>query len=119
MKEGTLVELSCPFTIDACELLGSCETLPLEVDGLWLLEDSDTGVDVCEGVRTRPELCWLEDGVADPRVGVMKEVKRMVSALCVANGLPLRSENVTAGMICVKTVNCIGSTTTAVFALTS
>jgi hypothetical protein len=99
VKDGTLVELSWPVTIGACELLGSCEALPLDLDRLPLLEETDTGVNVCEGVGARPKLCWLEDGAAGACVGVMKEVERMVSALFVANGFPFTSENVTAGMI--------------------
>jgi hypothetical protein len=114
-----LVMLTEPLSSATGELTGVTE-VPL-LDGLnaLLLDSIASWLDDTDGVGIVLEgFSSADDDAAGVGVGVMKDVDSMVWASCVASGWPFGSRNVTAGTTCVRTVCCMGSTTTAVFAFT-
>lgn len=112
-----LVPFIGPLCTASCELVGAAKAGALN-EGMGLLcEDVIKDLDVGEEEGATFELAAIDDEGAGAGVGVKKDVDRIVSAACVANGSPLGLRNVIAGMTWVMTVRWMGSITRAVFAL--
>lgn len=109
-----LVSLAVTFSIAAIELVNTAESLVLEGTNTLLIPGWASELGAIEERIGKLELSL----VVGPGVGVIYEVDRIVSGSPVASGLPSGSKKVMAGMIDVKIVCWIGSTTSAVSALT-
>jgi hypothetical protein len=113
------VPLIGPLSTAATELAGATG-VPLLNDVLTLLDEGSTTWLVDGELEvTTMELAMADDTGAGAGVGVKYAVDSTVSASCVATGSPLGLRKVMAEMMCVITVFCIGSITSAVSALTS
>lgn len=109
-----LVSLVVPFLTTAIELVAATAGALLEGNTVLLSAGLASGLGVADGVGDALELS-CRSGLG---VGVMNDVETTVCGSSVASGSPFVSWNVIAGSIDVKTDCWIGSTTTAVSALT-